>query len=256
MDPFNYVVYLIYVDESGSSHKNDSENFIYSALIIHECNWWDINNNVVHIKKRWFPNKEPSDIEFHVTDIVGHKKEYRNMDFNNRYAMLEEIYRMIGYSSLDIISVLIEKDRLTNANFDVGGKALTYLYERLTLFLKKVLPITEDSPYPREYGFIIMDSIKDSVDERMRDNMVDLLTHGTFYVDPSLYLIEDIYFTKSHYRNMTQLADCIAYCIRRKHRHSNNIIDQRFDIFYSLIEPKFDSNASGEYLGYGLKIFP
>jgi len=86
--------------------------------------------------------------------------------------------------------------------------------------------------------------------------MKGFLTKGTLYKSKTKFLIEDIIFEKSHFRNFTQLADSVAYCIRRKYRDSNSYIDVKMNDFYTEIEPKFDTDASGNYLGSGLKIFP
>jgi len=82
-----------------------------------------------------------------------------------------------------------------------------------------------------------------------------MLNKGTHYSQLG-YLIEDPLFTDSKWRNLSQVVDCIAYCIRKKYRNNNdNKHTRNWEKYYSLIESKFH-NKDGNYLRYGLKIFP
>ena len=82
-----------------------------------------------------------------------------------------------------------------------------------------------------------------------------MLRYGTKYSQLG-YIIEDPLFTDSKWRNLSQLVDCVAYGIRKKHRtNTASFHITHWDKFYTLIEKKFD-NLDGSYINYGLKIFP
>jgi hypothetical protein len=56
---------------------------------------------------------------------------------------------------------------------------------------------------------------------------------------------------------LSQLVDCVAYCVRRKFRDAevDDYDRQVFSEFFGIIEPKFLKNGSTTK-GYGLKTFP
>lgn len=112
-----------------------------------------------------------------------------------------------------------------------------------------------EAGYPHEYGIMIMDSDGSKNDRKLRNKLTGMMANGTGYSDLG-YLIEDPLFTDSKWRNLSQIVDCVAYCIRKKHRKNTNNIHLRYwERYYSMIETKFYSKGK-EYLGHGLKIFP
>ena len=78
---------------------------------------------------------------------------------------------------------------------------------------------------------------------------------GTYF-QKSAFLIEDPFFVKSHFRNMSQLADLVVYCVMKRHREIRTARDKLFDPFFELIKQKFDTNEVGRLYGCGIKIFP
>lgn len=105
---------------------------------------------------------------------------------------------------------------------------------------------------PNEYGIMIMDTEGITKDNNLRKKLFPMLRQGTYYSNLET-LIEDPLFTDSKWRNMSQLVDCVAYCIRRKYRTavSPSIYSPPWDHYFTQIESKFDSPA-GNYRGYGL----
>jgi hypothetical protein len=68
--------------------------------------------------------------------------------------------------------------------------------------------------------------------------------------------LEDPLFTDSKWRNLSQIADCVAYCIRRHYRINKNHFDNAYwEPYFKKIEPVFDA-PFGSYVGFGIKIFP
>ena len=100
-----------------------------------------------------------------------------------------------------------------------------------------------------------MDSEGPVKDQNLRKKIYPMLRYGTMYSKLS-YLIEDPLFTDSKWRSLSQLADCIAYCVRKKHRQNKPSFHTKHWLgYFSKIESKFD-NKNGRYLGIGLKVFP
>jgi len=102
---------------------------------------------------------------------------------------------------------------------------------------------------------MIMDSEGETKDRKLRKQLLSILRRGTLYSQLQ-YLIEDPLFTDSKWRNLSQLADLVAYCIRKKYRiNTTSFHTQKWESYYAKMEPKLDS-PFGSHHGHGLKIFP
>jgi hypothetical protein len=131
------------------------------------------------------------------------------------------------------------------------------LFERLSKFLERKNEELFISQHPRQYGIMIMDSEGIKKDQGLRNKLIQILRGGTLYSHLP-YLIEDPLFTDSKWRNLSQLVDNVAYCIRRNHRTNRNMLaptTQKWESYYKKLESHFDA-PFGTYFGYGLKIFP
>ena len=60
-----------------------------------------------------------------------------------------------------------------------------------------------------------MDSVSFGFDNKVRGKIRGLLLDRTYYQDNE-FLIEDPLFTSSHWRNLCQIADVVAYVINYK----------------------------------------
>jgi hypothetical protein len=102
---------------------------------------------------------------------------------------------------------------------------------------------------------MITDSEDLKQDQRFRTRLFQSVRSGPFYSHLN-NLIEDPLFTDSKWRNLSQLVDCIAYCIRKQYRPNTESVHTHYwQHYYEKLESKFD-NPFGSYKGYGLKIFP
>lgn len=104
----------------------------------------------------------------------------------------------------------------------------------------------------QDQGLILIDSVNRVFDNKRRVHIKQFMEWGTYY-SKNKYLIEDPVFVSSQYRHMSQIADMVAYLIRRvqreKHRNS-------FDIYFDYIKDKFDKDSKGRIEGSGIKVFP
>ena len=249
-------MYIVYVDESGKPDLSDSENFVLSAVIINESEWFGVHGKVVELKEKWFPKAEPEEIELHTSDIVSGNRSYYSMKVERRFEFLGGVYELIANSPIDLVSVVIVKDRIKKKRFDVEAWALRFLYERLSLYLIGANRDIETTSGHAEFGIMFMDSVGAEWDRRVREKMTKYLRKGTMYVGETEYLIEDVLFVESHLRSLSQLADNVAYCVRRKLRSSDTWKDQYFEGFFDTIAERFVKDENGDYEGWGLKVFP
>lgn len=251
-------MFLIYVDESGKPNFRDPESFVLSAFIINERDWQRIDNEVKRIKIEYFPALRDVDVELHASDIVHRKNVFKTLGGNTSYKLLEDIYSLISRIDCTIIAVMIRKNKLRKRDLDLELWGFRLLFDRLCKFLEKKNRELISNGLSNEYGLLLIDSVEKSFDRKLRAKILSFLTTGTFY-STNKFLIEDPLFVVSQYRNISQLTDLVAYCIRRKHRNvpsSNSMTDKKFEKYYKKIYNKFDTDDSGRVEGCGIKIFP
>jgi len=64
------VMYLIYIDESGTPNFGDYNDYVLSALIVQEKQWKKINQKVKDLQVSLFSSKIPEEFEFHASEIT------------------------------------------------------------------------------------------------------------------------------------------------------------------------------------------
>jgi len=133
--------------------------------------------------------------------------------------------------------------------------AYRFLFERLQDIVREENKQKIESGQTPEFGLMIIDSIHPKYDKILRQKLLCFLRDGTMFVDNE-YIIEDPLFTHSHWRNLSQLIDCVAFCIGRNERGSmNEYTRKKFSEYYSWIKTKFH-NKNGKVEGRGIKRFP
>lgn len=250
-------MFLAYLDSSGGATFNDLENYVLSAVMSNEINWQYIDNGIKAVKLKHFPHLPDSEVEIHAMDMMKHRGIYKGLKWEDIFAILADVFNFISddKTELCLISVLIDKAKLRKDK-DIETWAYRLLFERVNKFIEKRnknLILARGAP---QYGMTIIDSCGLKADQRLRKKLFSMLRNGTLYSNLE-YLIEDPLFTDSKWRNLSQIADCVAYCVRRRFRTSRNAFrDLYWESFYEKIKKKFDVNKYGQYRGYGLKIFP
>jgi len=165
------------------------------------------------------------------------------MKLEKRMQILEDISTLIAKTECNILSTLIDKTKIYARNFDIEYWALKLLFERIWLEKQN-----EKNKLP-EHAILLIDSVNTKYDQKRRDKLLPWIRRGTCYPNDPL-------FVTSSYRSLSQLTDCIAYCIRRKYRPSKKKLDGYFDRFFGIIYKKIDKNKYGNIINAGLKIFP
>lgn len=248
-------MFLAYLDSSGRADFCDKENYVLASIITNEVNWQRIENAVKAIKVKHFPDFLDSQVEIHAKDMLNRSKIFSKMDWNEIYAVLDDVFNLISTNEhIEIISVLINKSKMYKDK-DVEIWAHRLLFERIDRFIDRKNEALIQLGMPPQSCIMITDSEGLKKDQRLRDKLYHMLRKGTMYSKLE-YLIEDPLFTDSKWRNLSQLVDCVAYCIRKNYRQ-NTASDhtEKWKSYYKLIENNFDAR-NNTYIGYGLKIFP
>jgi len=244
-------VYLSYIDESGKPDRTDSENeFVLAALSINECEWRRIDKMVTDLKLKYFPDRDPDSFEFHTTDIISHRGAFKSLSIDIRLNIIEDLMTVIAQMDCHISSVLIRKDKVKNQTLDIGMFGMKLLFDRLCHLHNQINAgkLREEE----EYGLLLIDSVDPKYDNKLRIKIRELCKKGSGCTE-NRYLIEDPIFVDSKYRHMSQLVDCAAYCIRKKHndKMTNPKDKETFERFYKIIEERMFVHN-----GHDIRIFP
>lgn len=249
-------MYLTYIDESGKAERSDPEpEYVLASLTINESSWKDVDNRIRGLKQKYFPNAKYDEVEIHATDIFNHKGAFKNMALEKRLMIFRDMMEIVSEVDCSISAVLIRKDELKNKSLEVDSFALKLLFERLCYYYNVANGENRMKGNYEQYGILMIDSVNQKYDHKIRMKVRNLFEDGTEY-QKNQYLIEDPIFVDSSYRHLSQLVDCVAYCIRRNFRKSdaNERERETFRSYFELIEPKLLRNGSTS--GYGLKTFP
>jgi hypothetical protein len=161
----------------------------------------------------------------------------------------------MGDMQATLISVAIMKKKVRKQDFDVEMWAFKLLFERVCMFLTEANHHLQKANLPKQYGLLLLDAINTSYDLKVRRKYMRFFKEGTEHVQNE-FLLEDVLFVESHFRNLTQLADAAAFCIRRHLRPSSTYKDQKFAEYFTKIEKLFNRDSNDKYEGSGLKLFP
>ena len=178
------------------------------------------------------------------------------MSLEKRLAIFTDIMTIISEIDCSISTILIRKDRIKSKILEIDIFALELLFERLCYYHNVANGENRMEGRDEQYGILMIDSVNSKYDNKIRIKVRSLFENGTKY-EKNRYLIEDPIFVDSSYRHLSQLVDCVAYCIRRNFRMAEADERERetFEVFFKMIEPKLLKNGFRSE-GYGLKIFP
>ena len=240
-------VYLIYVDDCGKPLKTDINTTYYclTGIIVCEREWQKIDGLIESLKL--FHSIE----EIHTRNISKRELEFSYLSEEGSNEILEDLFHLISSLNIVTISSVIDKRKFyfLYDTDDAEYRAWKHLFERCDLCIEKLCNSAGTDTC--ESGIMITDQHNSRPDEdRIRNYLKSLRLHGTGFQSINR-IIEEPLFTPSHWRNFTQLADCIAYCTVMKIRKVPFFVEQ-----FSKIQSKFDSDQNGNISGYGLKIFP
>lgn len=237
-------MYLFYIDESGSpySYSNYNEYFVLSAVILHDKHWEVINTKISHVKRKYFPSSDLSQIELKGSRIWSATKDFEGFDAAKKDNILKDICSIINDCEIKIISIVVfKKSYVSNhPDKDMLTDVWKYMLERVEMFLT--------GEGQREHGLIIMDSVN-HVEDKKRDKTMDSFKmFGTGRV--SLNHVLEITYTDSGLKNIIQLTDIVSFITRL---HMRNDTKEIIENHWKIIEQKLRTDLNGNYFGVGLK---
>jgi len=160
--------------------------------------------------------------------------DYIHLSFKERTQLIEELADQIGsWGQTRIIAECIDKIYFDSekARLEVSGQALEQVVSRVEQFLKKKSHADQD----HHYGLLIHDN-NQSVSKKHTELMKSFHEQGTFWIKIS-HIIETPLFVDSQLTSMVQLADLVAYALRRHFENGESNLFNR-------IKPRFDKHGN------------
>ena len=210
---------LAYIDESGSPHMNDeSKIFSMTAILISEEDFQQIDTIMSNLREQlvYEYNLNP-DVDFHVKELLKNKKkdkmkrEFKQLTYEQRLEIYKKRLAVIENLNLTIITVAIFKRELEEGE-DPRFWANLMLIERLQMFVQEstrcdFLTIFMDDE-GEEWNNYKINLLKTAIYSKEHPSRINITK-----------IIPKIYFLKSKESMGIQIADNVAFCVRRWLRH-------------------------------------
>jgi len=125
-------VYYSYLDASGSRLRKDPENFVLTAITIHESQLKYIDKRIYWIKKKEFPEYDPNEIELHVKDMLQRKKYFQGISREQIYQLLDKIFEFLSKPEVDyfLVASVIKKELMYEST-GIEEWAYKFVLERI-----------------------------------------------------------------------------------------------------------------------------
>lgn len=245
--------YYLFLDESGH-HGLKSVDQQYPILLLcgclieeDYCNY-EVTKQINELKLKYFKTTE---IILHSRDIRKWQKDFKILgDIKLRHRFYQDLDKIIKNIDFTIISSAVLKTELiktygpqANNPYDLS---LTFIMER-TVFLTDLLKCKQVK--------VIAEARGKKEDAQLHNQYQITLNNGSTFVSSDRFQgrFVDIDFKKKSENILgTQLCDLVAYPMATKIVYPN-----RENLAFRVIEKKiYRQFPNGDYLGYGLKIFP
>lgn len=244
---------FLFIDESGhhglKKIQQEFPIFLLCGCIFDKSYYQtEFTRLIEEIKVKYFSDKN---IIFHSRDIRKWQKDFKCLgDINKRKLFYEDLEAVFKKSDFKIISSAIKKNELIR---HYGPNADNPYSISLAFILERAIFLSDNLGYDSINIFVESRGKKE--DERLFSQFQMIVSNGTFYVKPDKLKkkIKDFLFSKKKENNVgIQIADLMAYPIATK-----ILFPERINLAFDVIEPKiYRQFLGGDYLGYGLKIFP
>ena len=218
-------MYLLYLDDSGSSNNNDESHVILGGVIIPEDKLYWVNKNLNELCESLNIIKET---EFHASVISGGRKNpWNKFERIERYNIIKNVLKSANYelNNIIILACAVEKNYFPNddpmliAFEDICGRFQYYLERQYTQNKKS------------SNGLIILD--ESSYKETFQGLVKQFQTTGNKWQRKLNDIQEAPMFVDSKVSRGIQLADHVAYAIFRRYVYNDlnyyNVVEGYFD---------------------------
>ena len=220
-------MYLLYADESGSTHDPNQRHFVLAGFCLFERQGYWLANELDTIAARFNP-ADPASVELHGSPMAGGKGMWRRHLRADRDAAIEDALHVFNKShgSNRLFASVIDKASVSPRDpVEVAFEQLASRFDQYLMRLHK----NNDT----QRGIIIFD--KTTYESSIQALASDFRTIGHRWGIIRNFS-EVPLFLDSKASRLIQLADILAYAIFRRFEKGD-------DRFYSIIENRFDSEG-------------
>ena len=220
-------MYLLYVDESGTTHDLNQQYFVLAGFCVFERQGYWISNQLDQIAARFNP-AEPATVELHGSPMFGGRGHWRSHTKDDRHQAIEDALKVFqkSHPSNRLFASVIKKSVVSPQDpVEVAFEQLASRFDKYLMRLHR----NDDT----HRGIIIFD--KSTYETTIQSLATDFRTIGyTWGVVRNFSEVP--LFLDSKASRLIQLADLVAYAIFRHFEKGDNR-------FFPIIEPKFDSEG-------------
>ncbi len=176
-------MFTAYLDSSGRPDFDDKKNFVLAAVITNGANWQVIDNALKRIKLGHFPSLPDMEVEIHAKDMPSRRGIFKNLKWEQIYAIFDDVFRYVSLSdsALTIVAVVIICKKKLPRNQDIETWAYRLMFERINRFVERQNELLHAAQCFHQYEIMILDSVGEKKDQKLRRKLYSLLKDGTFY---------------------------------------------------------------------------
>lgn len=234
-------MHLLYLDESGKSGAKDYAQpwYVLGGLVVPQDLWQSIEDDLNREIDQIVPPPRPADWEIHMAHIYNHKKAFRKMRPEKRFALVDAVFDVMERYRCTLMFVGVDKkahDGRYKYPDPVEPLAYKFMLERFNTFVGR----SKD-----KLGLVVCDEQKEvEIATRKAHSRYRKVGTGMTQIE---HVIETPFFTPSHWSRPLQMIDVATYWVARHLRGADAS-------YWPRIERLLDGYPN--YDGKGLKTFP
>lgn len=219
-------MYLMYVDESGSTTDPTQKYFVLSGIAVFERNTHWIEEKMNVIASRFCQYSEGSDpyfYELHGSPMRSGKSEWRGIPMSERINAIQDCLKLVQSNNIRIFAAVIEQ------GYSSGQDTITECFEQISSRFDMYLSrLHYQGNTQRGISIFDKSSTEKSIQALARTFKNSGHTYGKLRNFSEVPL-----FLDSKSSRLIQLADLVSYAIFRHYEHNDSS-------FYDIIRNNFD----------------
>lgn len=210
---------LIYIDDSGNTGKKLDDElqplFLLGGFIIDEDDWKNVDKNIEKIKEKY----DLVDTEIHAIDVINGKKgtPYKHWNYQKKLDFFSDMLAVINEHNLKIVFFSVKKQNFKSYFQVKYGKGFEQQFNisPYLLAFSYILQISDSYLLENNSNGML---ILDEQDEWKKPAKKTFNILRTTVDEPEIKiekLLDRSFFVDSSESNMIQLADIVAYNLKR-----------------------------------------
>ena len=224
-------MHILYVDESGSVVDPAQDYFALSGIAVFERGIFHLERAVDNLVAAWGLGSDPNQIEIHGSPMYQGSGIWRKQPRADRERMMNEALGMLrGQRSIRAFGVAMHKSAIADSDDPVlfAFEEICIRFDRFLIRIRRRAGIRERQP-----GLVLLDESQHKA--KLQLHAQYLRDHGTRW-GRILNLPQMPVFVDSRYHRIVQLADLVAYGLRRRYEYQD-------DRFFDPITSVFDAEG-------------